>query len=263
MNEQEGQGASRERARSVVETICREIEASRGTRIWDGFVNSLNLISQVVFTRSSGCVLELVQNAEDAGRAVASPGEFAATIDPKRLKVTHNAQPFSETNVNAICDIRSSKKPELNTLGYLGIGFKSVFKVTDSPEIHSGSFHFKFDLQHWPNPTSTPWRIMPIWVDQPSEEVEPDKTTFIFPLRDGGIYRAVLDDLKQLGIEPFLFLHWLRKIVVIDEAGDQRWSVESGGEEHGVTKFLQNGHEHRFKIFRRTVQAPEWVRAID
>jgi hypothetical protein len=101
MNQHERQSASRERAKSLVEKICREIEASRGTRIWDGFVNSLNLISQVVFTRSSGCVLELVQNAEDAGRGDASPGEFAATIDPKRLKVTHNGQPFSETNVNA------------------------------------------------------------------------------------------------------------------------------------------------------------------
>src|SRR6266487_193769 len=202
MNEQEGHSASRDRAKVVVETICREIEASSGTRIWEGFVNSLNLISQVVFTRSSGCLLELVQNAEDAGQGVPCLGEFIATINPERLKVTHNAESFSETNVNAICDIRSSKKPELNTLGYLGIGFKSVFKITDCPEIHSGNFHFKFDLQHWPNPASIPWRIMPIWVERPSEEIEPDKTTFIFRLRDGEVYRAVVNDLKLLGIEP-------------------------------------------------------------
>lgn len=42
--------------------------------------------------------------------------------------------------------------------GQKGIGFKSVFKVTDSPEIHSNGFHLRFDkncgpmgyiLPHW------------------------------------------------------------------------------------------------------------------
>jgi hypothetical protein len=32
------------------------------------------------------------------------------------------------------------KRPELGTIGYLGIGFKSVFKITDSPHIFSGRF---------------------------------------------------------------------------------------------------------------------------
>lgn len=42
--------------------------------------------------------------------------------------------------------------------GQKGIGFKSVFKVTDRPEIHSNGFHLRFDktcgpmgyiLPHW------------------------------------------------------------------------------------------------------------------
>lgn len=42
--------------------------------------------------------------------------------------------------------------------GQKGIGFKSVFKVTDCPEIHSNGFHLRFDktcgpmgyiLPHW------------------------------------------------------------------------------------------------------------------
>lgn len=57
----------------------------------------------------------------------------------------HNASPFKESDVKALCGIRSSKKPEKGTLGYLGIGFKSTFKVTDCPEIYSNEFQFKFD----------------------------------------------------------------------------------------------------------------------
>lgn len=30
-------------------------------------------------------------------------------------------------------------------IGQKGIGFKSVFKVTDCPEIHSNGFHVQFD----------------------------------------------------------------------------------------------------------------------
>lgn len=46
----------------------------------------------------------------------------------------------------------------LPSTGQKGIGFKSIFKVTDCPEIHSNGFHLRFDktcgpmgyiLPHW------------------------------------------------------------------------------------------------------------------
>jgi hypothetical protein len=95
------------------------------------------LISEVVFSRSSGFVLEFLQNAEDSGLDLRTSGCFEININSHRVKMVHNGRPFTEENVRAVCGIRSSKKPERGTLGYLGIGFKSVFKVSDSPEVYS------------------------------------------------------------------------------------------------------------------------------
>ena len=45
-------------------------------------------------------------------------------------------------------------------LGQKGIGFKSVFRVTDAPEIHSNGFHMQFDVHSGPL-----GYILPHWVD--------------------------------------------------------------------------------------------------
>ena len=258
-DDQRDQSPSRERAKEIVESICGKIEADRETRSWESLVNALNLISQVVFTRSSGCILELIQNAEDAGQGIDSKGSFQVSISPTRLKVTHNARPFSEADVNAICAINSSKKPERGTLGYLGIGFKSVFKLTDRPEIYSRNFQFKFERPER-HAERTPWQIIPHWIDEPSERVAPEKTTFVLPFRDKEHYTAVLADLKQLGVELFLFLHWIRQIDVADQDSKPIRSLERVGETNGVTRILCDGQEHSFKIFRRTVEVSDEVK---
>src|SRR6266567_4027846 len=98
--------------KNIVDARRAKIESSKGTEIWQDYINSLKLISQVVFTRSSGCVLELIQNAEDAGQGLSEAGIFDIRISPTRLKITHNARPFSDGDVKAISGIRSSKKPE-------------------------------------------------------------------------------------------------------------------------------------------------------
>jgi len=172
-------------AKEVVDNIRKEIEDARETHIWDDYVNALRLISQVVFTRSSGFILELIQNAEDSGLYVPQPGNFEIRINQQRVKISHNGQPFNENDVKAISGIRSSKKPEQGFLGYLGIGFKSVLKITDRPEIYSNAFQFKFDRTHWTDPSSTPWHVIPIWIDKPSEPVDQSKTTFVIPFREG------------------------------------------------------------------------------
>lgn len=45
--------------------------------------------------------------------------------------------------------------------GQKGIGFKSVFKVTDCPEIHSNDFHIQFDKASGPM-----GYILPHWVEE-------------------------------------------------------------------------------------------------
>lgn len=248
-------------SREVIEKIQYQIKDSRDTHIWKDLVNSLNLISQVVFTRSSGFLLEFVQNAEDAGLSLEHPGVIEIRINRERVRVSHNARPFTEGDVSALCGIRSSKKPEQGTLGYLGIGFKSVFKVTDRPEIYSGGYQFKFDRTFWDNPSDTPWYIIPLWIEQPSESVDPEHTTFVVPLREESFYQGLLAELKRMKTELYLFLKWLKKITITDEVSGESWVLENAGEiEEGITVLKQDDKEQRFKFFRKEIEVPASVK---
>lgn len=249
--------------KKIVENIRKEIEASKNTHIWSDYVNALKLISQVVFTRSSGFILELIQNAEDAGLGMENTGVFEIRLNQDRVKIVHNGRPFSDNDVKAICGIRSSKKPERGTLGYLGIGFKSVFKITDCPEVYSNGFLFKFDRNHadWDDPTNTPWHVIPIWIDKPSEVIDVPKTTFIIPYREKTYYSSLLEEIRRLRTELYLFLRWLKKIEIIDEVTEQRWMLENVTEsEDGITTLRHDSKEQRFKFFHRTIEVPDSVK---
>lgn len=247
----------------VVEDIRKQIEASKDTHIWSDYVNALKLISQVVFTRSSGFILELIQNAEDAGIGLESAGVFEIRLNQDRVKVTHNGCPFSDDDVKALCGIRSSKKPERGTLGYLGIGFKSVFKVTDRPEVYSNGFQFKFDRNHkdWNDPSNTPWHVIPIWVDDPSEIIDGERTTFVIPYREETYYSSLFEEVEKIRTELYLFLRWLKKIEVIDEVSGRAWTLENEGEgEDGITILKHDSQQQRFKFFHRIIEVPDWVK---
>lgn len=248
----------------VINGIRADIEASKGTRIWGDYVSALKLISQVVFTRSSGFLLEFVQNAEDAGMGLTSKGTFKISLNKERIRIDHNGRPFNEANVRAVCGISPSKKPERGTLGYLGIGFKSVFKVTDAPEIYSSGYNFKFDRNHpgWTDQNNTPWHVLPVWIDNPSEQIGPDTTTFIIPLREKNYYESLVKELKSLRTELYLFLHWLKRIEVKDEVTNEEWVLEDLGEdEKGITHLRQGTQEQRFRFFRKEVPVNESVKS--
>lgn len=248
-------------AKEVVDNIRKEIEAARGTHIWDDYVNALRLISQVVFTRSSGFILELIQNAEDSGFGINETGHFEIRVNHQRIRISHNGRPFNENDVKAISGIRSSKKPERGFLGYLGIGFKSVLKITDKPEIYSNGFQFKFDRTHWTDPSSTPWHVIPIWIDGPSEPIDVSKTTFIIPFREVSDASRIADEIKKIRLELYLFLRWLKIIEIIDEISGEHWTLENLGEnQEGISILKSDGEERRFKFFRRNVTVPDLVR---
>lgn len=250
--------------RAAVEAIRSAFEKSRDTHIWTDYVNALRLVSQVVFTRSSGFVLELIQNAEDAGQGLPGKGEVSISVNKRRLKFVHNGGPFDESNLRAICGIRSSKKPERGTLGYLGIGFKSVFKVADCAEVYSNGFRFKFDRHHqeWSEHVAeTPWHVIPVWMEQSSEPVDSEKTTFCIQLRNEEAYEHLMEGLRAIRAELYLFLKWIKLISLTDEISEETWSVENlESTSDGITTLKQNDTEHSFKFFRREVIVPKHVK---
>jgi len=98
-------------------------------------------------TRLAQAVIkELIQNADDAGADFMSvilderlppsetPPEYKSLYSPA-LIVRNNA-PFKDLDFKAICDVAGGhKRAQATAAGRFGIGFNSVYFVTDTPVI--------------------------------------------------------------------------------------------------------------------------------
>ena len=244
-----------------IEAIKEAILKDRNSRLWKDFTNSLKLITQVVFTKSSGFILEFIQNAEDAGGTQGHSGIFKISFGTNSIRITHNGRPFDEKDVESICGIRSTKKPETGALGYLGIGFKSVFKVTDAPEIYSNGYSFKFDKNYsdWGEIEDFPWGITPIWIDNPPQDLDEEMTTFVIPVKSTADLPLVKSEVNNLSPEIFLYLKWIKEIIISDEETKSEKVLRNLGESEGVFKFRDDKKENSYFVLRKEVEVPPEV----
>ena len=111
-------------------------------------------------------IYELIQNADDVFAT-----EVGFELRPNELVFYHNGtKDFELKNVIGITGIGASTKvDELNKIGKFGIGFKSVFSITETPRVFSGEFNF--EIRNF----TVPYRIEPL--------VKNTGTKFILPFK--------------------------------------------------------------------------------
>ncbi|CDR96128.1 hypothetical protein, conserved [Babesia bigemina] len=124
---------------------------------------SIERLAEDLYINRTHFQLELLQNADDNDYDVESP-EIAFLLDQGGIVVINNERGFSEKDVRSICDIGASSKIGSNEskTGKFGIGFKSVFLVTQSPYVFSNGYHFMFSTN--PNMLYNTDYILPHWV---------------------------------------------------------------------------------------------------
>lgn len=238
---------------SNYEAICEENRRRYGT---EGAQKSGGLAAGLYDDRTH-FIFELLQNAEDAlGRRGDWQGlrKVAFALAPTRLTLSHFGKPFDEADVRSVCDIAESTKNE-SSIGRFGLGFKSVYTVTDLPSIHSGDEDFAIEDYVFPKRT-----------DRTSREA--DETQIILPLRPGDatVNQEITAGFRHLGPRALLFLRHIEEI---------NWSAEDGaagfylrnkpetlgpnvqrvtviGQETGHTEVDQN-----WLVFHRDVFSPE------
>src|SRR6266567_7447921 len=99
-------------------------------------------------------VYELLQNAEDQG---ATEAHFQLFAD--HLVFCHNGSSFTRQDVENITGIGNTNKlQEANKIGRFGMGFKSVFAITERPEIYTEveGKPFAFAVEHLVVPIAIP-----------------------------------------------------------------------------------------------------------
>lgn len=161
--------------------------------------NSHRIIANL-YSDSTHFLYELLQNAQDAEATSVS-----FELHDDRLETSHNGRAFSFSDVESITTIGSSTKSnEPNKIGKFGAGFKSVFSITNTPHIYSGSYNFKISDY-----------IIPEMID-PFEGFKKELTTVILPFdkldTDKFLYGSIKEKLKSIGKDEILFLSNLQRI---------------------------------------------------
>lgn len=89
---------------------------------------------------------ELLQNANDASGDETSAGHTARfVLTAEALLVADMGAGFGPSQVRAICGLGRSSKDPRKSIGYKGLGFKSVGEITDEPQIFSRDLCFRFN----------------------------------------------------------------------------------------------------------------------
>lgn len=127
------------------------------------------LKSQLTASGKEIFIYELLQNANDYpqkadGKIVPVKVEFH--IMNEYLVFMHSGAEFNERNIAAICNINDKEKSDNpNAIGYKGIGFKTVFVVSNNVYLSTGPYHFRFDESFTKDMVATAYQLLPIWTN--------------------------------------------------------------------------------------------------
>ncbi len=172
-------------------------------------------------------IFELIQNAEDNTYETPLPYiSFQLTkTDPTCTKgsdgaliIENNEIGFNRNDVATICAVGQSKKrKKFGDIGEKGIGFKSVFRVTDNPHIFSKGY--EFCLPEFDEETGLGY-IVPRWLDIPPEGLNPSMTYIVLPLTKSDFgYAKIESMLEDIQPEVILFLSTLKQIRIKTDTG--------------------------------------------
>lgn len=189
----------------------------------EDLANALNTISKTVFSESERYIYELIQNADDSFDEKGN-NELVINIIDEYILLKYNGKAFDENDIKSITSFarrESNKKKDISKIGYKGIGFKSVFKISDYVIIKSGNYLFRFDRNYsvWNDNEKFPWQLIPVLTeieDIPQKVLSYiDESSVILIIKVINNFDFKESILNTLGNEKIiLFLNYLSKIIL-------------------------------------------------
>jgi len=195
-------------------------------------------------------IYELLQNAEDVGAT-----KIIFKLFNDRLEVYHNGRLFTEADVQGICGlVKSTKKEDLTKIGKFGIGFKSVYAYTNSPEIHSGNEHFLVEHYVQPHAVTT-------------DVIIPGEYTTLFLIKFNRkdlsktvAYEEIVTHLRKFSSRNLLFLNHIKEISWHLENGQKRVYKRESLKQCSCYKRIntfENDSQETWLIFAKPVPSKE------
>ena len=250
----------REEAKEHIEQIRREqywlddpARSPADNPLMGRLRRALDQLAVGIFEHSHHYVFELTQNADDNNYPDNAERDLKFVLlesDPTGtpgsrgcLCVINDETGFERLNVESLCDIGNSTKKG-NREGYIGekgIGFKSVFLISDRPHVISNGYSFHFRRSDCDAGLGY---IVPHWDDNPPITVKGHSTAILLPLR-GDSDVDVAAQLQDIEPECVLFLRRLRRIELNVESSSWNRTMRCVGEDGIVSLDTSTYFVHR------------------
>ena len=218
---------------TLLHGVRKSLVDAFGNRMYDSYIK----IIAEAGTDKRRFLSELIQNADDCCYPENVVPSFRLIVKGSTLTVSYNECGFTKDNVRAITAIGESTKKlllygESQSIGEKGVGFKSVFGVAKSVEIHSNGFDFKLT-----NKLPT--------IPEACEQLEiPDGTVMVFDMKQDVTSSFSSEHILQLCLclRNLKHLSILNHEVVITEDSNKR-VVTVDGQRYAFERI-----EHQFLI---------------
>ncbi len=218
----------------LINKIRSDYSSEKNTRrTLEGYASSIKTLAEDLYSKKTHFIFELIQNAEDNDYAngITPTLRFRINeieIEGKRqlaLIVENNETGFQKKHVDAICKVGQSTK--LKAQGYIGekgIGFKSVFRITNCPYIFSNGFHFS--LPEKDDETDLGY-IVPKWVENIPAGIKQDWTNIVLPINEKNTsVKQVIKALMDIAPETILFLKKLKTIKIEVSTPEANYEID-------------------------------------
>jgi hypothetical protein len=228
----------------VAELITNSIRNYYSRQILEPSVRGFLSVLEKQFGRSDLYLFELLQNAVDDGASVV---EFKATRDGSALSLIHNGRQFTPLDLLGLSSVGLSTKSRQGkrTIGFMGVGFKSVYKRFAKVTIDDGTYHFVYQEPH-NNNHGYGWVMLPIWqkqrdltvkIKQGDDDSRDDWCRFLLERPRGG-QGKILKDLAVLPrtAPPLLGRASLIKMASTNETGNNSWILDWNGKRHTIQR---------------------------
>jgi len=223
-------------------SLIEEIFAQKQREKSDDRDNLLHLTSRRLYGEKVHYALELIQNAEDEDSS-----SILFVFGDDQIYVMNDGRPFDKKDVWRICSVRPGEKKK--KIGFFGIGFKSVFNITENPQIVSGKFNFEIEEYIYPKAKSS----IPEGV---KDSYSPKRgAIFVLPYCALSTPQELIDNFNLIDDRILLFLESLKKIKFIDNINNTKWSIEKNLQSDSVVSLLntRTEQETRWSVFHQVL----------
>lgn len=228
-------------------------EAKKSPMLLSDLASLEKYISESYSERS---LIELIQNADDAN----ATKFYISTLSNNAVLVANNGDYFTEEDVKSLCRSGSStKKRKSNTIGYRGIGFKSVVNYTNNVHLVSGDVKLTFSKEltkhDLPNIDNVPLIRIPhkfkgdTFEKYINETISQGYTTiFIFETK----LDSLIEEIKNFDETSLLFL---RNLEVFTSKTDEFKEIHSKRTKEGDLELilLSANNEEKWLIFTEDI----------